>query len=478
MAAESCYDAGCASAQPANAAPADALDLPTLDPPTLDPPTMSPPASQLPISQEGLHPLLARLVKVEKAEVAALLYSFAYFCAILTAYYIIRPLRDEMGVALGQHGLTNTFTIVFFVMVAAVPVFGWIVSNVPRRLIIAVVYAFFALNLVLFWLVFKTWGIGPRQAGAFFVWASVFNLFLVSLFWSLMSELWSSAQAKRLYGFIAAGGSTGALVGPLVTRTLAPHVGTDNLLLVAAVFLVLAILVAAKLRHLLATGDTASAEHPTGRDILAGAVGVWKSPYLFRIALWVLLANLVSTYFYLEQSRIVGEAITDRAERVKLFSSLDLTVNILTIALQMLVTGRVMQRYGVAVAAAALPTVACLGLVALSIAPGLAVVAGVMVIERAVAFALASPAVRVLWTVVDPEAKYKAQSFVDTVVYRGGDAASGWMLAQLGTAGLGLAPPAIALVTLPLGIAWLALTFVLGRLLAARTAMVETRASA
>lgn len=415
-----------------------------------------------------LHELLARMVRVEKAEMAALLLSFAYFCAILTAYYIIRPLRDEMGVALGPDGLKRTFTIVFVVMVAAVPVFGWIVSNVPRRLIIAVVYAVFALNLVAFWLAFKAWGTAGAQAATFFVWASVFNLFMVSLFWSLMSELWSSEQAKRLYGFIAAGGSVGALLGPVVTQALAPVVGTDNLLLVATAFLVAAIVVAGRLRRLLAAGETSSAEQPTGRDLLAGAVSVWRSPYLFRIALWVLLANLVSTYFYLEQSRIVGEVLADRADRVRLFSRLDLTVNVLTIALQVLVTGRVMQRYGVAVAAAALPAVACAGLVALSIAPGLAVVAGVMVLERATAFALASPAVRVLWTVVDAEAKYKAQSFVDTVVYRGGDAASGWMLSHLGSAGLGMAPGAIALVTLPLGLAWLALTFVLGRQLAER----------
>lgn len=431
---------------------------------------MTTPASPTESPADRLHVLLSRIVEVERSELAALVLSFAYFCAILTAYYIIRPLRDEMGVALGQDGLKNIFTIVFLVMVAAVPAFGWIVSNVPRRLIVAVVYTFFAVNLVLFWLVFKTWGVGSRQAGLFFVWASVFNLFMVSLFWSLMSELWSSQQARRLYGFVAAGGSAGALLGPLVTQTLEPVVGTDNLLLIAALFLLVAIAVAAHLRHLLAAGDTASSEHPTGRDLLAGAVGVWKSPYLFRIALWVLLANLVSTYFYLEQSRIVGELIADRADRVRLFSRLDLAVNVLTIALQVFVTGRVMQRYGVAIAAAALPAVACLGLVALSIAPGLAVVAAVMVLERAIAFSLASPAMRVLWTVVDPEAKYKAQSFVDTVVYRGGDAASGWMLSQLGGAGLGLAPPAIALVTLPLGVAWLALTFVLGHLLAERSA--------
>lgn len=418
--------------------------------------------------------LLARIVDVQAGEAAALVWSFVYFCTILTAYYIIRPLRDEMGVAIGQQGLQDVFTIVFLVMVAAVPVFGWLVSNVPRRRIVGLVYGFFVLDAVLFWLAFKGAGSPPATlAKLFFIWGSVFNLFIVSLFWSLMSELWSSAAARRLYGFIAAGGSCGALLGPTLTQALVPLLGADNLLLVAALFLALAIGAAERLRRLTAGAETASSEQPTGRGMLAGALQVWRSPYLFRIALVILLANVVSTYFYLEQARIIGEVIADRTDRVRLFARLDLAVNVATILMQVLVAGRIMRGLGVGVTAASLPVVAILGLLALSVAPGLGVVAGVMVAERTVAFALASPALRVLWTVVDAEAKYKAQSFIDTVVFRGGDAASGWMLRHLGAGGVGMAPAAVALAMLPLAVAWLALALVLGRMLAERAGTEE-----
>ncbi len=413
--------------------------------------------------------LLSRVVAVEPAEITALLWSFGYFCAILTAYYIIRPLRDEMGVAVGQATLQNTFTIVFLIMLAAVPVFGWLVSSVARRLVVPIVYGFFIADIVLFWLGFRFLGGGLAWSRAFFVWASVFNLFTVSLFWILMSELWTSAAAKRLYGFIAAGGSVGAMLGPLLTQGLVSVMGPEDVLLVAALFLALGVVAALELRRLVPEAAHASAGQPTGRDVLAGAVQVWRSPYIFRIALLILLANLVSTFFYLEQSRIVGEVIADRAERVRLFSRLDLAVNVLTIALQLLATGRLMRRLGVGPVAAALPVVAIAGLLALTVAPSLWVVAGIMIAERAVAFALASPAVKVLWTVVEAEAKYKAQSFVDTVVFRGGDAASGWMLGHLGAAGMGLGHGAIAVVMLPFAALWLVLALALGGQLAERT---------
>lgn len=430
------------------------------------PPSTTSPASGAPWSPAGI---LSRVVAVEPGEIAALLWSFGYFCTILTSYYIIRPLRDEMGVAVGQAALQNTFTIVFLIMLAAVPVFGWLVSNVARRLIVPIVYGFFIADILLFWVGFRFLAGGLELSRLFFIWASVFNLFTVSLFWILMSELWTSPAAKRLYGFIAAGGSAGAMLGPLVTQGLVALVGPEDVLPAAAFFLALGASAAVRLRRLVPAAEHASASQPTGRDVLAGAVQVWQSPYIFRIALLILLANLVSTFFYLEQSRIVGEVIADRAERVRLFSRLDLAVNVLTIALQVLLTGRLMRRLGVGPTVAALPAVAIAGLLALTVAPSLWVVAAIMIAERAVAFSLASPAVKVLWTVVDPEAKYKAQSFVDTVVFRGGDAASGWMLGHLGAAGMGLGHGAIALVMLPFAGLWLALALALGRRLAERT---------
>jgi AAA family ATP:ADP antiporter len=416
-----------------------------------------------------LHRLLARVVHVEPREVGAMLVSFAYFFLVLAAYYIIRPVRDEMAVAVGSAHLQTLFVIVFFVMLAAVPLFGWVTSNFAKRLVVPLVYGFFIANLLVFWLLLSGSGQGTTVASVFFVWASVFNLFVVSLFWIVMSDLYDSAQAKRLYGFIAAGGTAGAFAGPVITQALVGMLGPDNLLLVSALLLTLALAAAVLLRRIApANGDAASSERPVGKDILAGAVRVWKSPYLLRIALWILLANLVSTFFYLEQTRIVGEALADRTARVALFAKLDLAVSVLTIVAQLTVTGRVMERFGIGVAAAALPAWCAIGLVGLALSPTLVVIVSIMAVERAIAFSLANPAVKVLYTVVDPEEKYKAQNFIDTVVFRGGDAASGWVFNSLGK-GLGFSGGAVAILALPLAIAWLWLSFALGRQLVERT---------
>ena len=418
--------------------------------------------------------LIARVVDVEPREVAGLVVAFVYFLCVLCAYYIIRPVRDEMGVAVGPAGLQQLFGIVFVVMLGAVPLFGWVVSRFARRLIVPVIYAFFVACLLLFWgLLTGRSGASPDALGSgvtspwlattFFVWSSVFNLFIVSLFWCLMSDLWRTDQAKRLYGFIAAGGSVGALSGPLLTQAFVGRVGPANLLLFSALFLIVATAAALVLRRLFTgvVGGQTDME-PIGRGVLSGAVRVWQSPLLFRIALWVLLANLVSTLFYLEQSRIVGETLADRTQRVLLFSRIDLAVNVLTLVAQLFVTSRVLQRFGVTVGAIALPAWALLGLLALAVSPTLAVIVTVMAVERIIAFALASPAVKVLYTGVEAQDKYKAQNFIDTVVYRGGDAASGWLF-NAAAKGLGLGAAGLAAVALPLGLVWLGLSVALGR---------------
>jgi AAA family ATP:ADP antiporter len=416
----------------------------------------------------SLPPLLARVVQIESTEIAGALWSFTYFFAVLCAYYIIRPVRDEMGVTVGREGLERLFFIVFFVMLAAVPLFGWVVSTFARRRIVPIVYGFFIANLAGFWALFQFAVHGALLAGAFFVWVSAFNLFVVSLFWILMSDLWHSEQAKRLYGFIAAGGTAGALAGPLFTQSLVTVVGTNNLLLVSALLLTLAACAAVRLRRLLAAGgQQRSEDSPVGKGLLAGAIAVWRSPYLFRIALWILLANLVGTLFYLEQTRIVGETLSGRNERVQLFARIDLTVSVLTILAQLLLTARALRAFGLGATAAILPAWAMIGLVALALSPTLGVIVTIMAMERAIAFSLANPAVKVLYTVVAPEEKYKAQNFNDTVVFRGGDAASGFVFNTLAkSVALGLG--ATAVLTLPVALAWLALSLALGRQQAAR----------
>lgn len=411
----------------------------------------------------GLAAMLHRFVHIEPAEFRAVLWSFAYFFSVLCAYYIIRPLRDEMGVTITKSGgsLEWLFVLVFIVMLAAVPVFGWVVANFARRRVAPVVYSFFIVNLGLFWLLLQGTP-GGLTASAFFVWVSVFNLFVVSLFWSVMADLWSSGEAKRLYGFIAAGGSAGATAGPLITQSLVHSVGTANLLLISGGFLGLAMVCIWSLRGTRGAAEQAAAEAPSGRGIIDGMVRVATDPYLLKIALWVLIANLISTFFYFEQARIVGAVLPERADRVQLFARMDLTVSVLTITAQLLITGSVLKRLGVGWSIAALPLSAVLGLAAIAISPTLWVIVGVIVIERALGFAIANPGARVLYTVVEPEDKYKAQNFIDTVVFRGGDAASGWVFSGLGKV-LGLATSSVALVTIPFAAAWLVLSLVLGR---------------
>lgn len=430
-------------------------------------------------SVSPFHRFVSRIVQAEPDEIGVLLRSFAIFFCVLSGYYVLRPVREEIGTSLGQDTLQVLFVVVFLVMLAAVPVFGYIVQRFARARVLPLVYGFFILNILAFWAAFSASPERPSAlaGGAFFVWASVYNLFIVSLFWSLTSELYSSDQGKRLFGFIAAGGSAGALCGPLLPKFLIAYVSPNHLLLVSALLLGLALLGTIELRRVFAVlpigPDARHDAEPAGEGgILAGAERVLRSPYLFAIALYVLLANLIGTYFYLEQARIVGEVIADRAARIDFFATRDGVTSLITLALQLGVTGRVMQRFGLGAALSVLPITAAVGLTALSIAPVLSVVAAVMVAERSIAFALSNPAIKVLYTVVTPDEKYKAQNFVDTVVYRGGDAASGWVF-NTGAKALGLTGGAIAVLTLPAALLWLAVAVTLGRQHASRGATDE-----
>jgi ATP:ADP antiporter, AAA family len=426
--------------------------------------------SQSSADPSALDAALRRLAHIERREVPALLWSFVFFFCVLAAYYVIRPVREEMAVKVGREWLQTLFVIVFLVMLAAVPLFGWVASRFAKRHIVPVVYAFFIACLGAFWLLMSMNGVGVAAAGAFFVWVSVFNLFAVSLFWSVMADTYTSDQAKRLYGLIAAGGSAGAISGPLITQSLVHALGPANLLLVSAAFLSAALLVVWAMRDAVgSTGGSSGGSTGTHRDehlaqggMLAGARNVWRSPYLLRIALWVLIANLIGTYFYFEQTRIVGEAYANPADRVQLFARMDLAVNALTVLAQLLVTGTLLMRLGVGLTVAVLPATAIVGLGALAVAPSVAVIAAVMIVERAVGFAFANPALRTLYTVVPPEDKYKAQNFIDTVVFRGGDAASGWLFGPVAKS-LGVGLSAMAALTLPIAAIWLALSVTLGR---------------
>jgi len=409
---------------------------------------------------------LKRVVVLRPGEERALAWSFAYFFCLLAGYYVLRPLRDEMGIAGGVRNLHWLFTATFFVMLAAVPLFGAMVARLPRQRFIPLVYQFFVANIVLFWLLL-TFDVGKVQvARVFFVWISVFNLFAVSVFWSFMADLFASEQGKRLFGFIAAGGSAGALLGPTLTVGLALPLGTVNLLIVAALFLELAVLCARRLESVAAPAASAARAPAAGATTLgggwlAGIAMVLRSPYLAGIALWVSLLSIAGTFLYFQQANIVAAASDDPAVRTRIFATIDLAIGVLTILVQFFATGRLMARFGVGCAAAVLPLVFALGFLALSLTPVLLVVIAFQAIQRTANFALSNPAREVLFTVLGREEKYKAKNVIDIVVFRGADAGGSWLFALLRGAGLELST--ISLATVPLAGAWLALAFALGR---------------
>jgi AAA family ATP:ADP antiporter len=407
--------------------------------------------------------LIERLVAVRAGEARAALWSFGYFFCLLAAYYVLRPLRDEMGIAGGVRNLHWLFTATFLVMLAAVPLFGAVVARLPRRRFIPLVYHFFVANIAAFWALLALDVARIEVARVFFVWISVFNLFAVSVFWSFMADVFSAEQGKRLFGFIAAGGSAGALLGPTLTVGLAGAIGPVNLLIVAALLLEAAILCARRLERVPAQkpeGGTA-AQAPIGGNPFAGFTLLLRSPYLTGIALWVLLLSLCGTVLYFEQASIVAAASDDPAVRTRIFATIDLAAGLLTLAIQAFATGRLMARFGTGPAAALLPLVFALGFVALALSPVLAVVVAFQAIQRTANFAVSNPAREVLFTVVAREEKYKAKSLVDAVVFRGGDALFGWLFNLLRAAGVELA--AIAAATGVIALGWAGLALGLGR---------------
>ncbi len=408
--------------------------------------------------------LLRRLVNFKPGEVAALLWSFSYFFCLLCSYYILRPLRDEMGIQGGVSNLQWVFSGTFIAMLLAVPLFGALAARLPRRRLLPLVYYFFIFNLLVFFLLLKSDIATAAVARAFFIWVSVFNLFVVSVFWSYMADLYNNEQARRLFGFIAAGGSAGAVIGPLVTASLARSLGVVNLLLVSAALLLLAIICIRALARWAVGEQPARAAHqdrPIGGGILGGVWLVLRSPYLLGICVYILLYTMLSTFLYFEQARIVADSFSDSASRTRLFALMDLGVNALTILGQVLVTARIIAHFGVSVTLALIPAAVALGFLALAAFPTLAVLVTFQIVRRAGNFAVARPTREILYTVVSREQKYKSKNFIDTVVYRGGDAISGWLYTGLAAAGMGLS--AIALVAVPVALAWLYTGVALGR---------------
>jgi AAA family ATP:ADP antiporter len=408
---------------------------------------------------------LRRLVDVEPHEVKLLFLSALYFFLVLTAYYILRPIRDEMGVRGGVQNLAWLFAGTLAGTLMVHPLFTWIVARYPRRQFIPLAYRFFSLNLVVFFVLMR---LLPEDAGVwvgriFFNWTSVFNLFVVSVFWAFMADIFRSEQGKRLFGFIAVGGTLGAMTGSAITAVLARGLGPVNLLLVSALFLEAAVWCVHRLGSWvtdLGIGKREDEYVPIGGSILAGVTGAARSPYLLGIVLYMLLFTITSTALYFQQADIVSRSFSDSGARTSFFAQIDLWVNLLALITQLFLTNRLVKWLGLGWALAMLPLVTVVGFLVIGFHPGLMAIMAVQVVRRGWNYGMMKPAMETLYTVIPREDKYKAKNLIDTFVYRAGDQVGAWSYDGLVAAGLGLT--AIAFLNVPVAGVWLGVALVLG----------------
>ena len=441
-----------------------------------------------------LQALINRSVDIRQGEGAPLFLSGFYYFLLLCAYYIIRPIRDDMGAEGGVENLAWLFTGTLVGMMILHPIYSAIVSRMPRRQFIAVVYRFFMVQLLVFYALFQVLeGVSEVWAGrVFFIWTSVFNLFVISVFWSLVNDVFRPSQSKRLFGVIAVGGTAGALTGSAITSFLAAGLGAITLLLVSAVLLEVAARVSRYLSDVEQTlamaaiadealkkdTDIKDLEVPEasivtdqvnakqteviGGGMFDGVRHVMSSPYLLGIAALMLLFTVVSTYLYFMQIAIVTEAVgDDRDARTQLFANRDLIVNAITLIVQMFLTGRILRWLGIGISLALLPVISFVGFGLLAVAPVLMVVIGFDVLRRAGNFAIQRPARESLYTVVSRTDKYKAKNFNDTFVYRVGDQLGAWSYTAMMYFGLGLT--GLGLTMLPVSLIWVFLALWLGK---------------
>lgn len=420
------------------------------------------------IGEPGLvYRLLQRVVSVRPEEVRVVLWCWLYIFAVLSSYYIMRPIRDQMGVAGGVNNLQWLFTASFAGMLVVNILFSDLVKNLPRSRFIPLTYRFFAVNILLFAAALHL--AQGQQAvwlgRVFFVWVSIYNLFVVSVFWQLNVDLFSAEQGKRLFGFIAAGATIGAIAGSGVTAGLARHASPDVLLIGAAALLEVSVFCVGRLAalspslHRRPQAAATQEDRPIGGSVVAGITNAFRSPYLLNIAVFLLLYATTSTFLYFRQAAIVSHSFADRGAQTAFFATIDLCVNALSLVIQLLFTGRIVLSLGVALALALLPAVTMVGFAVLTALPSLTTIAAFQIVRRAGDYAIARPTREVLFTVVSREDRYKTKGFIDTFVYRLGDQVGAWSVAFLREAGAGIA----SIAAIVLAALWLANAFWLGR---------------
>ena len=413
---------------------------------------------------------LQRTFTLRENETSLVLLSGLLFYTLMTSYNILKPIRDTMGLAGGVRDLENLFLFTLGAMALLTPAFGYLVRRFRREKFIPLAYRFFALNLVVFFLVLRLSDEGSliMIGRVFYVWVSVFNLFVLSLFWAFMADGFGFSRSRRVFGIIAIGGTLGSMLGSGVTRLFIGLLGEANLILISILFLEGSVWLVKYLSpRFRAAGFHDEGIHDKhvaktdGGGPLAGVSLMFRSPFLGGIGAYIFLYTFIGTLLYFLRSDVVHTLIPLRDARTALFADIYFWTNTLTLLGQLFVTGRFLSRFGTGVALVSLPLAMAAGAVLLGMTPTLAVLVVFEVVRRAGNYALVKPARETLFTLVDRNVRYKAKNFIDTFVYRGGDAVGALVFKLLGILGIGIT--GTALITVPLSLVWGGVGIFLGR---------------
>ncbi len=379
---------------------------------------------------------------VEQGEWPRLAIAFSYFFFLLGGYFMLRPIRGTVA-AYNSDVLHWLYTATFVVMLVMVPIFGYLVARFRRGQFIPAIYLFFSTNLLFFLLSFDGADTPVAIQRAFYVWLSVFNLFVVSVFWSFMADIFKPGQAQRLFGFIMAGGSIGAIIGPRLTAGMAAQSGEKGVMTISLVCLLIATLLAIILGRYQSQATKVQSEK-IGGSVWEGAISVFKSKYLLFVCLMMLLHNLTATFLYNGMAVLVDERIVGFNERTVFFANIDFAVQVIAFSLQFFITSRLISALGMPKTLVGVPMLLAAGFVLLGSTMGLVLFAAAQVLQRSMNYGILGPAKEMLFTVVDRETKYKSKNFIDTAIYRGSDVAASWIFKGLISSGLGLGQIAFA----------------------------------
>jgi len=413
---------------------------------------------------------LERLVRVEHGEWPRLAIAFCYFFFLLGGYFMLRPLRGAVA-ASNSEILHWLYTGTFLAMLAIVPLFGFLVSRFRRGQFIPAIYLFFISHLVLFAIGFEGDATPMWMQRAFYIWLSVFNLFVVSVFWSFMADIFRPGQAQRLFGFIMAGGSIGAIIAPSITKSVVPEYGATGVMLMASALLLVATILAIFLGRYTRKQRENQPTEVIGGSVWEGAVRVFRSEYLLYACLLMLLHNLTSTFLFNGLAVLVSEHISGFDERTTFFSHIDQVVQVLAFLFQFFITSRLVSYLGMSKTLVLIPAFLAGGFIILGSSMGLVLFAAVQVAQRSMNYGMLGPAKEMLFTVVDRETKYKSKNFIDTVVYRGSDVTASWIFKGLTSAGISLAH--IAWIYVPIMGIWGFGAWRLGKLYAQMRASIK-----